>query len=67
MHRKLVRIHQQEEYWTSTLNENDPFKRIFTFRQQQKAELQRKIDQILSNNVGVCVDDAKIVAKTNAT
>lgn len=46
-----MRIRQQEEYWSRSLSENDPFKRILAFREQQKDELQKKIEQILSNNV----------------
>lgn len=51
VHRKIVRMRQREEYWTSELSENDPFKRILAFRKQQDDELQKKIEQILSNNV----------------
>lgn len=56
-HSKLMRIRSQEEYWTRSLSENDPFKRILAFREQQKDELQKKIQlqrsiaRISANNV----------------
>lgn len=63
-HSKLVRFRQQEKLWASALSEDDPFKRILAFREQQNDEMQRKIEQIMSSNVSGC--GTRNIKRTNA-
>lgn len=67
MHSKIVRMHQREEFWTSELSENDPFKRILAFRKQQDDDLQKKIQQILSNNVSNLYSARKLCTQSTHT